>query len=128
MLELSVAWAERALGWNRRRATATTALAAWVVGLATVFSFNFWARWFPLAGLPGFEQATIFDLTDHLTSNLLLPAGGFALSILAGWILSERWLDRELGLGHRPGAFLRALLRYVVPTVIAVVTLAPYFV
>ena len=128
MLELSVAWVERALGWNRRHATVATALAAWLLGLATVFSFNFWARWFPLSGLRGFEQATLFDLTDHLTSNLLLPAGGFGLSILAGWIISERWLDAELGLGRRSGTLLRALLRYVVPAAIAGVMLAPYFV
>ena len=128
MLELSVAWVERTLGWKRQRATAATALAAWLLGLATVFSFNLWDRWFPLARLRGFEQATLFDLFDHLTSNLLLPAGGFALSILAGWVVSERWLDAELGFGRRSGALLRALLRYVVPAAIAGVTLAPYFI
>jgi NSS family neurotransmitter:Na+ symporter len=127
LLELSAAWTARALGWGRQKATAATALAAWILGLATVLSFNLWADWFPLSRLKGFERATLFDLTDHLTSNLLLPVGGFAISILAGWVLPWRWLKEELGVHRHAAALLHALLRYIAPTAIAIATIAPYF-
>ncbi|HEY7457183.1 MAG TPA: sodium-dependent transporter [Xanthobacteraceae bacterium] len=128
LLELSVAWAMRRCGWARVPATASVAVVAWVIGLATVFSFNLWVAWFPLSGLRGFETATIFDLVDHLTSNILLPAGGFALSMLAGWVLPERWLGQELGIGRCISTILRLLLRYLAPAAIAVATVAPNFV
>jgi NSS family neurotransmitter:Na+ symporter len=70
----------------------------------------------------------VFDLVDHLTSNLLLPVGGFALSIFVGWLLSERWLDRELGIHRWVAKALSVLLRYIAPAAIAIVTIAPYFV
>lgn len=128
LLELCVAWIIRRSGWARSRATLAAAFSAWLLGLATVFSFNLWSDWFPLARLGGFERATLFDLVDHLTSNLLLPVGGFALSILAGWMLSERWLDRELRMHRWLATLLRVLLRYVAPATIVVVAIAPYFV
>jgi NSS family neurotransmitter:Na+ symporter len=128
LLELCVAWGVRALGWKRHQATAAAAFAIWAFGLATVLSFNRWSGWFPLGALAGFERATWFDLVDHLTSNVMLPFGGFALSVLVGWMLPERWLASEAGVGRRAAAILRVLLRYVAPAAIAIVTLAPYFV
>lgn len=128
LLELPVAWLIRRYALDRPRATAVAAFAAWLFGLTTVLSFNLWADWFPLSRLHGFEQATIFDLVDHLTSNLLLPVGGFALSVFVGWRLSARWLDRELGIHRWLATALSLLLRYVAPAAIAIVALAPYFV
>jgi hypothetical protein len=32
------------------------------------------ANWFPLADVPTFARATVFDLLDHLTSDVLLPS------------------------------------------------------
>jgi NSS family neurotransmitter:Na+ symporter len=128
LLELCVAWGIRRFGWNRPHATTVTAFTIWLVGLTTVLSFNYWAGWFPLSRLRVFEQATVFDLVDHLTSNLLLPVGAFALSIFVGWRLSERWLDRELGIHRWVAKALNLLLRYIAPAAIAIVTVAPYFV
>jgi NSS family neurotransmitter:Na+ symporter len=125
MLEMPVALAMRHLRWTRRRATLVMATACFVVGLASVFSFNLWRGFYPLALLPGFRQATLYDVLDHLTSNLLLPVGGFALAILAGWVLPPTLLARELRLSENNLATLRMVLRYIVPAGILAATLGP---
>ena len=48
-LELAVAPLRNALGWSRVYASLACGLACWAVGLVSVFSFNLWAGWFPLA-------------------------------------------------------------------------------
>ena len=127
LLELAVAPLRNALGWSRTRASLACGLACWTVGLLTVLSFNVWAGWFPLASIPLFAKATLFDLIDHLTSNVLLPASGFGLAIFVGWLVPKRALADELGLGRFELALLRWLLRYLVPIGIAVATITPFF-
>jgi NSS family neurotransmitter:Na+ symporter len=125
MLELTVAMATRRLGWRRGRTSLGIAMLCYVVGVGTVLSFSGWANWHPLADLPGFEEATFFDLLDHATSNLLLPLTGFALAVFAGWIAPSELVAQELGLGRRGQAWMRWLLRYAVPTAIAATAAAP---
>ena len=125
LLEMPVALTRLAFGWSRPLATLVCAGVCWIAGFASVLSFNVWAGWFPLAALPSFANATVFDLLDHLTSNVMLPIGGFALALFVGWSLPSRFLIEELQLGRATTAILRTLLRYVAPAAIAVVTLAP---
>jgi NSS family neurotransmitter:Na+ symporter len=115
MLELAVALAARRRGWPRARASVAVAAACFAAGLATVFSFNWWSHWRP----------TPFEALDYLTSNVLLPLGGLALALFAGWALPARALAPELGLGERGAARLRFMLRWVAPALIALVALAP---
>lgn len=124
MLEMPVAALTRR-GWSRLRATCAMASACWVCGLATVLSFNTWATWYPLSGVPIFANATVFYLLDYLTSNIMLPFGGFALAVFAGWTLPAQVLAEEIGLTPRTARFLQVLLRYIVPASIAVVALFP---
>jgi NSS family neurotransmitter:Na+ symporter len=124
MLEMPVAALSRR-GWSRARATVATAAACWVCGLATVLSFNAWAGWHPLSFVPAFAKATVFDLLDHLTSNIMLPLGGFTLALFVGWILPARLVAEETGLAPQAARILRLLLRFIVPTCIAVVALFP---
>jgi NSS family neurotransmitter:Na+ symporter len=125
LLEMQVALTRHVLGWTRAQAAWRCGAACWLAGLATVFSFNLWAGVFPLGFLPAFATATIFDLLDHLASNLLLPLGGLALAIFTGWALPARLLGEELQLGPAAAALLRLLLRYAVPAGIAAATVAP---
>jgi NSS family neurotransmitter:Na+ symporter len=124
MLEMPVALCRRIFGWSRALATFVCATVCWIAGFASVLSFNVWATWFPLAGVPSLAKATIFDLIDHLTSNLLLPVGGFALALFVGWALPQQFLREELRLKSVTAAILRALLRYVVPAAIAMISVA----
>lgn len=127
MLELAVALVVRRVGWSRPRAAAAIAAACFVAGLATVFSFNVWAHWHPLGAIPDFAQATAFDLLDHLTSNFLLPVGGAAIALFAGWALPESVLREELRLSARGAIALGVLLRWATPALIAVTAAAPAF-
>jgi NSS family neurotransmitter:Na+ symporter len=115
MLELAVAFAARRFGWRRARAAVLVAALCFAAGLVTVLSFNRLAHW----------QPTPFDLIDHLTSNVMLPLGGLALAIFAGWVLPGSLLAQELALGPKGAALLRALLRWVTPPLIAVAAAAP---
>jgi len=125
MLEMPVALTRHLFGWSRPLATLICAGGCWIAGFASVLSFNLWSSWFPLAIVPSLAKATVFDLLDHLTSNLMLPIGGFALALLVGWALPSRFLIEELQLSRVWAAILRALLRYVVPAAIVVTSLAP---
>jgi NSS family neurotransmitter:Na+ symporter len=119
MLELVVALLMSRVGLRRGPATAIAASTCFVVGIATVLSFNVWSDWHPFGAVVGFETATVFDLLDYLTSNILLPIGGLAIALFAGWAIPERMLVEELGLSPAGGHVLRSLLRYVAPAAIA---------
>lgn len=125
MLELVVALLMLRVGLSRTTASVASGIACFALGLATVFSFNVWADWFPLAAWPGFARATVYDVLDHVTSNVLLPLGGLLLSLLAGWALPVGPLLEELRLGPRGARILRRALRYVVPAAIGMTVLAP---
>jgi NSS family neurotransmitter:Na+ symporter len=127
MLELVVAVLIRRFGLRRAVATATASTVCFVAGIATVLSFNVWKGWHPLGGVTGFESATVFDLLDYLTSNVLLPIGGFAIAAFAGWAVPERMLAEELGLGPRGARILRVILRYVAPAAIAATAISAIF-
>jgi NSS family neurotransmitter:Na+ symporter len=115
MLELAVAYAARRFAWPRPRTSAIVAALCFAAGLATVLSFNRLAHWKP----------TPFEAIDHLTSNVLLPVGGLAIAIFAGWVLPRAAIAGELSLGPRGAALLAALLRWVTPSLIAAAALAP---
>jgi NSS family neurotransmitter:Na+ symporter len=115
MLEVAVALLKGRFGWPRARASLALGAACFAAGLASVFSFNLWAEWRP----------TPFDALDYLTSNVLLPVGGLAIALFAGWALPGRVLAEELGLQPRGAALLGWLLRWAAPAVIAAAALAP---
>ena len=91
-----------------------------------MLSFNAWADWHPLAACAASSGPRSFDLLDYLTSNLLLPLGGFAIAVFAGWAVPAGVLENELRLGPVVGRGLRFLLRYVAPAGIAATTLLPF--
>jgi NSS family neurotransmitter:Na+ symporter len=126
LLELVTAPLRNALGWSQASASAICAAGCWILGIATVFSFNLWAEWHPLGVVALFARATVFDLLDHLTSNFLLPIAGFGLAIFAGWIVPHTLLREQLGLAGGGLGVLRFLLRFIVPVGIAAATLTPF--
>ena len=127
MLELVVALLMRRLGWRRIGATAMASITCFIVGITTALSFNVWAHWYPLAWLSTFQTATVFDLIDHVTSNVLLPIGGLAIALFAGGVMPRRVLAEALRLGPAGTAALSITLRYVAPAVIAAAALSSMF-
>jgi len=124
MLEAVVAVVGRRLGWSRVRSTVITSATCYVAGLATVFSFNHWKGFHPLRGVGRYAKATIYDLLDDATSQVLLPLGGVAMAVFAAWILPRKVLAGELGLRGAPFAGLRFTLRFIAPGLVAVAAAA----
>lgn len=124
MLEAVVAVSGHLFGLRRRTAALLAAGACFVVGLATVLSFNRWSDVHPLGGIARYAEATIFDLLDDLTSNVLLPLGGLGVAVLGGWVLSDRLLGEELPASGHGLRALRVLLRFVAPALIVAAAVA----
>jgi NSS family neurotransmitter:Na+ symporter len=125
ILEPVVAYLMQRARLSRSRAVVLSTGAVWLLGLASVFSFNLWAHWHPLGFLPGFAQRTWFDVADYVGSNLLLPIGALLTSVLVGWRLKRAVVAEELAettpLARRACVFL---LRTVCPVAIVVVLIA----
>ncbi len=122
ILETMTARAEEAAGMPRRRAAMLIGGAAFLLGLATVLSFNAWSGVRPLGFLQAFETRSIFDVLDYIVTNLLLPLGGMLFSLFAGWVLSRETTVRELGLGDGIAYKIWLILaRFVAPLAVGLV-------
>lgn len=68
---------------------------------------------------------TIFDATDYLVSNVLLPLGNLLIAIFVGYVLQKEFVKQELLQGSRLDEryfnVFYVLIRYVVPVVIIIV-------
>ena len=69
-----------------------------------------------------------FDLFDFLSSNLLMPIGGFFIAVFAGYAMKKQDLAAELSnngtLSNESRVnFIRILLRYVTPLLVLVILL-----
>jgi NSS family neurotransmitter:Na+ symporter len=109
----------------RQAVTYGLAASIWLAGILTVLSFNRWSTLYPLSYLGISSSKTPFELIDYLTSNIMMPAGGLMVALIAGWALSAQAACRELGLGD--GLAFRAwrgLVRYVVPLAIVIIFLS----
>ena len=103
----------------------SSAALIWLAGVVTVLSFNRWSAVYPLRALGLDSSKTPFELLDYLTSNLMMPAGGLMLALIAGWSLSRETTRLELGMNDAaPFALWRTLVRFVVPLAILIIFLS----
>ncbi|MGB6308303.1 MAG: sodium-dependent transporter [Steroidobacteraceae bacterium] len=109
----------------RRVVTYASAALIWLTGILTVLSFNRWSAVYPLRFIGIASSKTPFEVLDYLTSNIMMPAGGLMVALIAGWALSREATCRELGLGSgRAFTLWRGLVRYVVPLAIVIIFLS----
>ncbi|WP_461537765.1 sodium-dependent transporter [Spongorhabdus nitratireducens] len=122
LLEPVVEWLEEQKGISRLTGTLIGGVSIWLLGIATVLSFNEWAEFHPLAFLPVFEGKTVFDILDYVTANLIMPLGGLLIAILAGWFMNKQAVENELDMGNGIGfkSFM-FVLRFLAPAAVAVV-------
>jgi len=116
LIEPAVAYLVENRGMKRLTAAAICGLATWLVGLATVFSFNIWSG-FTVMG------KTIFDLLDFVTSNIMLPLGGLLIAIFAVWVMKKESSRQELGLGKMGFSLWYVVTRFVTPVAVLIVFL-----
>jgi NSS family neurotransmitter:Na+ symporter len=117
LIEPAVAWLVENRNMTRESACLWSGLITWFVGLGSVFSFNIGSE-FKI-----FNQ-TIFELLDYLTTNLMLPIGGFCIAIFAGWVMSKADSQQELEL-KTPWHYQlwKTLVCYVAPAAVFLVFL-----
>jgi len=117
LIEPAVTWLIENKGLSRQQACLQSGIAAWAIGLITVFSFNSWSE-FKIFGL------TCFELFDYLTANIMLPLGGLAIAVFAGWFMKQQHSQEELDLPdpqHYTIWYL--LIRFIAPAAVFLVFL-----
>lgn len=118
LFEVPVAWLAEKLKLSRRRAAVLTAAAMFALGVPATLSLG------PIADFKLFGLG-VFDLFDYVQQNLILPLGGLAIALVAGWRLKKGELSAELakGGGSRADGFVLAFVRFVAPALIVLVFL-----
>ena len=115
MLEPLVARVRERAGVVRRVAVLRIAVPVWLIGIAQALSFS---DEFNL----GVLNLTLFEVSEFLVSNLMLPICGLLIAVFAGWILPA---PRSL---RTPIARIwHWTLRYVTPISIAILVVNGVF-
>ena len=118
-VEPIVSWAEEHHGWRRKPVSILVGLAIWLVGLASVFSFNIWKGFTPLDMFQAFHGKTMFDIFEYVTVNIMMPLNGLIIAVFVGWLMSKSTIVDELAIEDgRMLLCLRFLLRVVAPVAI----------
>ena len=95
---------------KRSRVAISLGVICWVLGLGSVLSFNL------LADVHVAGSMTFFDFVDYVSQNLMLPLGGLAIALFAGFVLPKANVRAQLGLnGGLPELLWNVLVRAVSP-------------
>ncbi len=116
LMEPATAYLVEATNLSRKSAALMVAGLAWIMGLATVFSFNLWSE----VSIGG---RSVMDAIEFIAADIMLPLGGLLTAIFAGWILSKTITKEELDDKMHDWAFTTWLwlTRVVTPLLILVV-------
>ena len=87
LLEVTVAYITDEKGWSRRKAVWIFGSIIFLLGIPSSLSFGV------LKDFTLFAGHTFFDFLDKLTSNYMLPIGGFFIALSLGW---KYGLDRTM--------------------------------
>jgi NSS family neurotransmitter:Na+ symporter len=114
-----VAWLTENRRLSRARASLLVGGLAWFLGIGSALSFNLWSG----DAYKVFGK-TLFDLKDYLTTNIMLPLGGLAIALFAGWAVGRRLSEEELAMrSPRLYGLWRFTIRYIAPGGIVLVFL-----
>jgi neurotransmitter:Na+ symporter, NSS family len=121
-IEPLVAWLEQRCGLSRAVAASTSVAAVWALGIGSELSFNLAAHWHPFARIGRLQNMTVFEASDFVSSNVLLPVGALLTCVFVGWRLPRDLTDHELPEEDlKTRRVWRVLLRYVCPIAIGAV-------
>jgi NSS family neurotransmitter:Na+ symporter len=89
LMEPAVAYLVESTNLSRKTSALLVASLGWVLGLASVFSFNIWSS----VSVGG---KSIMDAIEFVAADVMLPIGGLLTAIFAGWVLSKTITREEL--------------------------------
>lgn len=116
LIEPAVAWLVENRSIERHQASVWAGVTCWILGIGVVFSFNIWAD------LKIFGK-NLFELLDYLTSNVMLPLGGLAIAVFAGWLMKVEHTEQELEMPAEGFQAWQFLIKYVAPAAVFLVFL-----
>ncbi len=116
LIEPVVAWLVENRGLSRVKASVLSGVVTWALGVSVALSFNVWSDF-------TFFDKTIFDCLDYLTANLMLPIGGFAIAVFAGWFMQQKHVQEELEMPDGQYMVWLFLVCYVAPAAVFLVFL-----
>ena len=125
MLEPVVAYLEER--WNRGRLALAiwAGLVIWLIGILPGLSDNVLADVRPLAFITSLADKSIFETFDFMTASVLIPINAFLIALFAGWVVSVEAFKSELGFrSHVLFNVWIALMRYVVPIAVLIITIS----
>ena len=119
--EVSIAFIED--HFNKKRLTATLIVMLPLTVLSSVCSLSFGSLdWIRISGM------SIFNFLDNITTNYMLPAGAFLVSVFVGWVAPRRFFISEIArTPDHPSVVERTIVarcRWVVPVLILIVLAA----
>ncbi len=120
LLEVLVAYFVDQWGWRRKPAAVALGLVVFAIGIPSSLSLGVWND-FQIAG------RSIFDFLDYVSSNLLLPLGGLAITLFVGWVILPRAMREATSEGAYAfplAGIWRVICRYVAPIAIAWILLS----
>ncbi|GAB3333817.1 sodium-dependent transporter [Marilutibacter aestuarii] len=127
LMEPATAYLVERVGMARRKAALLIAGICWIVGLATVFSFNIWSSVRVPEGMGVISNKNVMDMIEFVSNNLMLPLGGLLIALFAGWVVKKSLLKDELDT-LSPGvlALWRWVVRVVAPLLVLAVLISPF--
>ena len=116
LLEPFTAWMEEKLKMHRRTIVVCLGFLVWFLGMGSIFSFNIWSDL-------KFLGINFLELMDYLTNNIMLPVGGFFISIFVGWVLPNSLVQKYVKLNDQLFKIFIFFLKYVSTGAIALIFL-----
>ncbi|MFB0919033.1 MAG: sodium-dependent transporter [Clostridiaceae bacterium] len=110
LLEVPVAWTVDSKGWSRKKSVIFFAIICWIIGIGASLSLGVWDMKF----LPGMG---LFDTLDYVTSNIMLPLGGFMMSLFITfiWGYDNAFAEIRKGSKFSLGTFWKFSMMFLVP-------------
>lgn len=101
---------------TRNFASVVVGCLAWFIGLGSVLSFSLWEN------VKLFDRWTLFDVATDVPTEIILPIGGFCFAVFAGWAMTRKNTQDELGIKN-PALYCvwRFLVRYISPAGILII-------
>ena len=129
LLEVLASYVIDEHGVARRKATLACGATVFLFTILSALSFG------AATGLSTFEifegKPGWFSTADHFVSNWMLPTGGFAIAVAAGWFMTREATRSELEDGTEPGWFnygaWRFFIRFIAPAAVAAIIIAVAF-
>jgi NSS family neurotransmitter:Na+ symporter len=129
LLEVVASYVIDERGVGRHEATILCGAAIFVLTIPAALSFG---------SVPGLSTMELFNgkvgwfsTADHFVSNWMLPTGGFAITLAAGWFMTRDATQAELVDGTQPGWFRygvwRVFIRFVAPVAVGAIIVAVLF-